>query len=481
MDFLLITTQLKTKVQKMKSKTFLTSLLLLITSAVFAQDTLSVDEFLAIVKRYHPLAESYRLQNEIADAQVLKARGNFDPILAGKNGAKTIDGVDYYRESNLNLEIPTWYGVDFTGSYNHVEGQRLNSSETSGGLYQLGLTVPLAKNLLYDKRRATLDQARSAKNMTLAEQIFLTNALLLEAENTFWEWAKSYQILQLQIRTTEVNRLRLEYTKKTLQYGERAAIDTTEARSQLQSFELQQEEAKLQFIKNTQHLQLYLWRENQEIYSLTQLIIPAHDLDYSSAFESFPSLINEIKSNNIDENVWLKYYFQKQEILESERKLKRQSFLPKLDFTYNFLNKQNYSTAFFPLFNNNYQYGLKLEIPLFLRQARADYRIAEIKLRQNDFDTDLKRREILTKAETYLNEVVNYRNQINLTEQNIINYRQLLNAEETRFSNGESSLFLINSRENKLIETQQKAIELRLKFLKSYNQLKWLNENFVND
>ena len=121
---------------------------------------------------------------------------------------------------------------------------------------------------------------------------------------------------------------------------------------------------------------------------------------------------------------------------------------------------------------------MKLEIPLLLREARADYKIARSKIEQNQLDTDYKQQELHTKITAYKNEVINYRNQIDIAQQNIINYRRLLNAEETRFGNGESSLFLINSRENKLLEAEQKLIELRLKFVNSYNQLKWLNENF---
>ncbi|WP_326980899.1 hypothetical protein VUJ46_11310 [Chryseobacterium sp. MYb264] len=58
------------------------------------------------------------------------------------------------------------------------------------------------------------------------------------------------------------------------------------------------------------------------------------------------------------------------------------------------------------------------------------------------------------------------------------NYQRLLYAEETKYSNGESSLFLINSRENKVIDAQEKFISIKTKFLKSFNKLKWMKENF---
>ncbi|MGC8001279.1 hypothetical protein, partial [Salmonella enterica] len=76
------------------------------------------EEFVSIVKNYHPMAYRYRLQNRVAQREVQEARGNFDPLLDASHGAKTLDGLDYYRETNLALNIPTWYGIEVTGKYN---------------------------------------------------------------------------------------------------------------------------------------------------------------------------------------------------------------------------------------------------------------------------------------------------------------------------------------------------------------------------
>jgi outer membrane protein TolC len=67
---------------KRRSKIFLT-LLVMISSFLQAQDSLllSKNEFLNIVKNYHPVLKKYQLQNKIAEAEISKARGNFDPVL----------------------------------------------------------------------------------------------------------------------------------------------------------------------------------------------------------------------------------------------------------------------------------------------------------------------------------------------------------------------------------------------------------------
>ena len=47
----------------------------------------------------------------------------------------------------------------------------------------------------------------------------------------------------------------------------------------------------------------------------------------------------------------------------------------------------------------------------------------------------------------------------------VSDYTQMLDAEERKFDLGESSLFLVNARESKLIDSKLKAIELENNFL----------------
>ena len=72
----------------------------MISSFLQAQDSLllSKNEFLNIVKNYHPVLKKYQLQNKIAEAEISKARGNFDPVLSAKLGEKDIDNLHYYTD-----------------------------------------------------------------------------------------------------------------------------------------------------------------------------------------------------------------------------------------------------------------------------------------------------------------------------------------------------------------------------------------------
>ena len=55
--------------------------------------------------------------------------------------------------------------------------------------------------------------------------------------------------------------------------------------------------------------------------------------------------------------------------------------------------------------------------------------------------------------------------------------KQLVEAERLKFENGESSLFLLNTRENKWLESELKLAEYKLKFIKTILNIIYLNGN----
>ena len=68
--------------------------------------------------------------------------------------------------------------------------------------------------------------------------------------------------------------------------------------------------------------------------------------------------------------------------------------------------------------------------------------------------------------------------QIDLQRALLKNQALLLSGEETRFANGESSLFMVNSREQKRIETEQKLAETIAKYYKQKAAMKWVTGMF---
>ena len=63
--------------------------------------------------------------------------------------------------------------------------------------------------------------------------------------------------------------------------------------------------------------------------------------------------------------------------------------------------------------------------------------------------------------------------QLRIQQQAVANYKRLRDGEQIRFENGESTVFLINSREAKLLEARQKLAELQAKYAQTRAQLRY--------
>ncbi len=438
--------------------------------------TLSSKQLIEIVKQYHPVAKQADIFIEKAKADVTIARGMFDPVLANEMAEKTFDGTDYYYYNRPELLIPTWFGVEVTAGLEYLSGNRTDPEETKGKTSYVGISVPLAKNLLMDKRRAALQSAKIFREASAVEKRNILNNLLLDAMKTFWTWVLQYQVYKIISDAVVINEKRVELVKTAYRLGDRPAIDTAEALVQLQSFELQKIQAWIEFQNSTLELSVFLWTPDTQPYTLAANIFPGEDLLTLNIADAVLPELNTLLTAAIKNHPELLMYNYKLNVLGIEKKLKFQDLLPTVNFRYNQLGKgyeilKTATTG--PLFQNNFQYGLSMGIPLRLSQGRGEYRKTKLKITEIQLQQGQKQQEVENKVRIYFNELLAFKNQVALQEKAYKNYQVLQRGEEVRFQAGESSLFLINARENKALEALQKLQELKTKYFKAENNLLW--------
>ena len=437
--------------------------------------TLSVSQLLEMVRRYHPVTRGADILVEKAKADVTIAQAGFDPLLYNSTAQKTFDGTDYYYYNRPQLTIPTWFGIEVVAGTEFLSGSRTDNSDTKGETSYFGLQVPLAKNLLMDKRRAALQTARIYRTASQSEKNNILNNLLLDALNTYWNWTYRYEVYAILNDAVRVNERRFAMVRTTWQQGDRPAIDTTEALVQLQQFQLLRSQALLEFRNTGLELSAFLWTGNDQPFSLPEDVMPDEESrrlrTASLATPVLEELLEQLNRNHPE----LQLYQFKLDVLGIEKKLKFQDLLPTANFRYNQLGKgyDILKTARGPLFENNFQYGITLGLPLRLSQGRGEYRKARLKITETRLQLQQKQWEMGNKVRMYFNELQALREQINLQERAYQSYLALQRGEEIRYFNGESSLFLINSRENKSLESLQKLTELKAKYFKAYNGLLW--------
>ena len=458
----------------MKRNVLLLTLILFGIKNIFAQQSYTVlplPDFIAKVKQHHPLAKVAAITEEKAVANIQVAKGAFDPVVDVEANAKTFNGKNYYRYNNGEFKIPLPVGDFKTGIENNA-GQLLNSEVTSGRSSYVGLEIPLAKGLIIDKRRAALQQARIALNENKQQRSMMMNDLLLDAYTSYNDWAGSYKLYSIFSEYVNISGDRLRLVKIGFVNGDRAEMDTTEAFIQMQNFMLLQNDAYMALNTAIFQMNNFIWDEKQMAQQLQDDIIPdTLVLNETIQLQSLYNLLNESNTSN----PFLLQYRYKLQGLEVERKLKFQQLLPEINAKANILNRgfNPIKNAAIPLLENNNKWGIAVKIPLFFRQGRGEYKIAKLKLEENGLYFKQKIIETENKIKNYYNLVTVLQIQIATANIALLNYNTLLKNELLRFSNGESSLFLVNSRENKLLEIKQKIIELQVKLLKATYTLNW--------
>lgn len=435
---------------------------------------LSLQNFLQVVKQFHPVAKQAGIQVDKASASLTIARGSFDPVLGSGGSNKTFDGINYYQHNSTQLNIPTWYGIEVTGGIEYLAGSRTDPTETSGKTSFAGISMPLAKNLLMDKRRAALQQAKIMIQASEQEKRVLLNDLLMDAADSYWQWVQSYLVYKAYNTVIELNNKRVSLVIAAYRLGERPAIDTTEAVTQLQAFEYQQNDALLAWQNATLQLNTFLWKQNNEPYEISFDVLPGKKIEDLYDAVIFPELDKTIEQT-LATHPELNLYTFKLNALTVEQKLKFQELLPKADLKYNQLGK-GYNVAAAAtktLFDNNYRLGINFSVPLRLSQGRGEYKMAKLKISETRLQQNQKQVALINKVKNYYNQLVNYKAQVNLLQKTYANYSQLQRGEETKFFNGESSLFLVNSRENKTQEALIKLTEATIKYNKTSIALQW--------
>lgn len=440
---------------------------------VALDSVLTFEEYIGYVKQHHPLVKQANLQLSVGEANLLKARGGFDPKIEVDYDRKKFKGTEYYDELNAAFKIPTWYGIEFKADFEENTGAFLDPSLTvpADGLYSAGVSFSLAQGLLINERMATLKKARFFVAQTKAERDLLVNQLIFEASIAYLEWIEAYNEQQIYQSFLNNAFIRFEGVKRSVEEGDKAAIDSTEARITLQDRRLNLEAASLKTRKAALKVSNYLWIDQVPVVLEDAMVpqLPTGIVLQSSLFlegitQETNVLSNHPKLRSIDAKV---------AGLEVDRFLKRNMLLPRVDLQYNFLTPDSdqlnsFNTA-------NYKAGLTVSFPLFLRKERGELKLANLKLQDATFERTVTSLTLQNKIAAVAIEITSLQEQNVLVGEIVADYKTLVAAEERKFQLGESSLFLVNSREQKLIEASLKENKLRVKFLNAnaslYNAL----------
>lgn len=437
---------------------------------------LTLDQTLAWVARYHPVMRQADLTVEAARFLLRQSRGDFDPQLKGFWNEKQYQSTLYYQYIDTYLSVPLWIG-DIKAGYEYNQGQYISADRRvpEEGLFYAGIRVPIGYGLFMDERRNAIRQAQLMGEMARAERMKMINKLYFDVVKDYWSWYFAYQQKQVLEQAYEVVRIRYEATVEKVRMGEQAVIDSLEVAINLQDRLLLLQEAEAELIQARLKLSAHLWSPDRLPLEIQADVVPENptqDFTFSSLY-TIEQLQQQLEAQHPElQKLRLKF-----QALDFDRRLQIEKLKPKLDISYNFMSVPSAAAENMEItyLRNNYKFGIEFGFPLFLRTSRG--KLQEIRIKQQQVtqeEVDLSR-NLLNKLEATYRELL-------LTEQMLMaqielveSYRALRDGEYAKFIAGESYVFLVNKREEKLLDAELKLAKTQANYEKLKAEVLWIS------
>lgn len=427
--------------------TFSLIALFAVTTGFGQTDTLSLDTVLSWVKSHHPVVRSLTYKMNAAEAGVMAARGAFDPQAVASYGEKQFEGTQYYQYGEAGVNLPTWLGVDVYAKHAIADGYYLNPQATlpDEGMWRVGVDVPIGGELIWDERRAMLRDAQYIVERTEAEQRIAYSDVIFEVKLRYYEWAQKEAEFMVYSEVAELAEERFNLIKRAFLAGDRREMDTVESRIQWFNRKLKVQESRAAANTARAKLSAMLWANKTTPLEIpanqfpdaaeVAFVIPPDSLQMYALLEAQPQVA--AMTVEVDRAM-------------NKRRWARAKLWPDVSVNYNIL--RGGATGAEWNVPEQYQWGLKVKIPIFLREARGNAEAADSYYRE----VELKRMDAIQKAEAEMiglqTSTYNLARQWLQAKEVYSMSSRLLDAERRRFDIGESSVFLVNSRENAMVQ-----------------------------
>jgi outer membrane protein TolC len=447
-------------------------LVFIFTLKSFAQEIpkeFTYNEYLGYVKKFHPLVKSANLELNKAQANLMMARGGFDPKIEVDFDKKQFKDSEYYSILNSSFKIPTWYGIELKAGFDNNDGVYLNPENTvpNQGLTSFGINIPLGQGLFINQRMADLRKAKIQIQLSEAERKLQAIQVLYDASFAYFNWKKNFNEVKLYQNYASNAEIRFKGIQSLIEQGDKPAIDSTEAGIIVKNRLLSLEDSNLKLTKSKLELSNFIWLENNIPLELSDALIPEEKLEFTiqetlktnDLLGQDFSIVNHPKINALQSKI---------AILTVEQKLKANMLLPKIGVGYSYLSEPSYIDNYR---FEDYKIGLNFSFPLFLRKERGNLKLAKLKVQETVFLLDLEKVQLTNKINAQRIEIQSLIKQKKLIDALVKDNLTMLTSEERLFSFGESSMFLINTRENNLVSAQLSQIALENRFYISNSEL----------
>ena len=442
-------------------------------------DTLTLVQYQTMVSKNHPLIERAELFDEISEAYLMKGQGALDPKFYTEYDGKQFKDINYFRRWNSEVKIPTKYPVDVSLGYENNSGDFLNGDNNvpSNGLLYGTISVSVLRGLLFDEQRFALKESELLADKNEIEKQLIIRHVIIQSLNAYLEWSEAYSELDLITSYLERVTDRHNFVKQLFENGDKPAIDTIESRINLNTATKDKIEATEKLIWKRQKLNMFLWDASGEPLVLRETVTP----QYISAVTDILSKEAQVITQDWRQDPLIRKKQIEIDFIDLENRLEREQLKPQLDLKLNTIHNLGDDELAYSYNVNDYKLGATLAVPLRNRKTRGQLKLNKALIDQNELDQNYYLSELQYTYETLYNTQELNLESLKVGTEKVENSQLLYEAERLKFELGESSVFLLNTRERKLLDSERDLIKNIKALGLIYNELYFLKLGQINN
>lgn len=431
----------------------------LILGAVGALATagvLDLDEVLGSIDRF-PATVAAAEERRIAAGESLAARGSFDPVVRARG---LVDVIGYYRNQvfDVSIEAPTpLWGATFIAGYRVGLGDFPiydgKLATNASGEVRAGLSLPLLRNGPIDRRRANIERAKVGER--IADEGVRLQRLELEraAMARYWEWVGAgfrWRIARDLLALAEARQAQLV---ARVAAGDIPDIERLENERALRQREAQVVAARRGVEQAAIELAVFLRDQNGGPLPPPVTRLPDRLQEPASA--SLPIESAVLDSLRLrPERRRLSLFVEQQDV---ERRFARNQLLPGVDVFG--LVSRDFGAGEKSRSQTELELGIQVDLALLFRGARGRLEVAEGQLARANAQLRLLERRIEAEVRDISSALRAGRERLALVRRELELATALAKAELERFELGDSTLLLVNLREQAAAEAGVREVD----------------------
>jgi hydrophobic/amphiphilic exporter-1 (mainly G- bacteria), HAE1 family len=308
------------------------------------QRPLTLREAIAMALRNNKDIEVARDSVSIAEADLLSARGAYDPRFSAQSyyekiktpaasflsGAGTaVETADVTATTRLEGLAPK-AGGNYRLDFSSVRATSNSLFTALNPQYPTALTFtftqPLMRSRRIDLPRRQIEVAK--KNLSMTDAQFRQRAIevITNVQRSYWDLVFALRNLQIQRNAVQDARTQLDHNRRMVAEGSLAPIDVVAAETQVANFE-QAEFTALEEVNRAENNLKNLIAENQQSPLWNASVVPTDDVDLALPQVSLPDAMKAAKENRQE----LKQSDLAREINQLDQKLYRDQTKPQID------------------------------------------------------------------------------------------------------------------------------------------------------